>query len=67
MRRRRPRPPKRHCRECGADVYAWSESPLCPSCVRDVRPPGQRDGEPYESLRDFRRRVIDPTRNDLQG
>lgn len=60
MRRRRSqRPPKRHCRECGADVYAWAEAPLCPSCVRAV---SAFDPE-HESLRDFRRRVIDPERN----
>jgi hypothetical protein len=39
-------------------VYAWAESPLCPSCVRAVQPIGEG-----ESLRDFRRRVIDPERN----
>lgn len=58
-RRHRPRPPKRHCRECGTDVYAWTESPLCPLCVSAVT---AIDPE-HESLRDFRRRVIDPERN----
>jgi hypothetical protein len=55
FRRKGPRPPKRHCRECGTDVYAWAESPLCPSCVRAVQPIGEG-----ESLRDFRRRVHRP-------
>lgn len=59
MRRRQPQcPPKRHCRECGTDVYAWTESPLCPGCVREVTPCQQG-----ESLNEFRRRVIDPERN----
>lgn len=26
------RPPKRHCRECGADVYSYPENPLCQIC-----------------------------------
>lgn len=53
MRRRRPqRPPKRRCRDCGTDVYAWTESPLCPSCVRDVLAPSER-----EPIRDFLRRT----------
>lgn len=59
--RARKQPPLRHCRECGGDVYAWVEAPLCPSCTRSVGEAG--DGE---TLRDFRRRVIDPTRNHLQ-
>lgn len=60
--RARKMPPLRHCRDCGTDVYSWTEAPLCPSCVAGVT--YTRPGR--ESLRDFRRRVIDPTRNHLQ-
>lgn len=60
-RKHRPygrRPPRRYCRECGAAVYAWTESPLCALCVRAITPRQQN-----ESLREFRKRVIDPDRN----
>lgn len=59
--RGRHKPPKRHCRECGGDVYSWTEAPLCTACVRDVPAVSERDVR--ESLNDFRRRVIDPGRN----
>lgn len=49
---RKRTPPKRRCRECGGDVYSWTESPLCPSCVRDVIA-----NPPDESIRDYLRRT----------
>lgn len=52
MRKRRP--PKRRCRECGTDVYAWAEAPLCGTCIKAIEPIGEG-----ESLRQFRRRVIE--------
>lgn len=53
MRARR-RPPKRQCRECGTDIYAWAEGSLCATCVKATTAMG-----PTESLRAFRRRVIE--------
>jgi hypothetical protein len=49
------RPPYRACLDCGRGFYAWS-GVRCPACTREIEPPA-------ESLRDFRRRVIDPDRN----
>lgn len=50
-RRRRPRPPKRHCRECGADVYSWTEAPLCGVCVRATVPRDPQIGNaPHEDF-----------------
>jgi len=36
MRRRRQRPPRRVCRECGTTVYSWRDGPLCPGCARSI-------------------------------
>lgn len=55
------RPPKRSCRECGSDVYSWTEAPTCPACSREIR--GREsffpksETQPRESFREFRARL----------
>jgi hypothetical protein len=51
-RTRHARSPRRNCRECGRRVYSWNPEPICGACVGAIEPPA-------ESLRAFRRRVID--------
>lgn len=54
MKSKYRKPPRRLCDRCGNTFYGWRI--LCEPCARDLR---IREDE-RESLRDFRRRVIDP-------
>lgn len=51
-------PPKRSCRECGGDLYSWTEAPLCRRCVDELR----RDLGRHEPLRALARRLADGDR-----
>lgn len=53
-RRGKPRPPRRICQECGGHYYKWSGI-YCDRCIA-ARDYNDSNGE---SLRDFRRRVIE--------
>ena len=57
-RLRRYLPPIRFCRGCGVKTRSWTEAPLCGNCVQQIV-----NEPPQESMRDYRRRVLDPERN----
>lgn len=57
MRKRTPTPPRKICHECGGHFYGYGTHCSRAACVLD------RTAPQGETLREFRRRVIDPERN----
>jgi predicted amidophosphoribosyltransferase len=50
-------PPLTFCRDCGREQRSWTPGKLCDACVRRLT------SDPVESLRAFRRRAVDPFRD----
>ncbi len=57
MRRRRNQPPRKICGLCGTAFYGWGSFCTRAECIAERTAPQE------ETLREYRKRVIDPERN----